>query len=185
MSWWSELSLQLQFFYLVGTLALLVTLVQTALALLGMGLDGLFDLHTDGSGVGLFSSHTLSAFFMGFGWGGVLFIRSGTPLPLATLAAALCGLGMMAAMFFLLRSLLKLQSSGNLDYSKAVGSDATVYVTLPGDGLDGGGQIELQLQGRVITAAARSTAPGRVAPGTRVRITGMAGPTAFLVEPLA
>ena len=46
------------------------------LALLGMGVDSVFDLFhidigsPDASGLGLFSSHTLSAFFLGFGWAG-------------------------------------------------------------------------------------------------------------------
>lgn len=188
--WWFELSTAQQFFYGVGIVALALTILQTLLALLGMGFEGLFglfdfDLGGDGGGMGLFSSHTISAFFLGFGWGGALSLSGGLELPLATLIATVSGGGMMAAMFFLLRALLGLQSDGTLRYETAVGQEATVYVTIPGDGEDGGGQIQILVQGRLITARARRSSNGRLAPGERVKVVAMAGPTSYLVEPVA
>lgn len=188
--WWTHLGTPLQVFYAIGIVAFLLTLIQTLLALLGMGVEGLFDFFhldigpTDASGLGLFSSHTISAFFLGFGWGGVVALEGGLSVVAATGVGAVCGIGLMAAMFFLLRGLLSLQSSGNLDYSTAVGSEATVYVTIPGDNHDGGGQIQVLIGGRLVTAGARKTGSGAVPPGERVRVVGMAGPTHFLVDDL-
>ena len=55
----------------------------------------------------------------------------------------------------LVRNLLKLQSSGNLDYANAVGTIGTVYFTIPA-AESGGGQLSLMMQGRLITADART-----------------------------
>ena len=87
----------------------------------------------------------------------------------------------MMAMYYILRSMLRLQSKGNLDYNNAVGSEAVVYVTIPGSDKDGG-QIEVTIQDRMRTAPARSVAPGELKPGQRVRVTGMLGATSFVVE---
>ena len=186
--WWNSLDLSLQVFYAIAIVALGLTIVQTLLALLGMGVDGFFDFFhldigsTDASGLGLFSSHTVSAFFLGFGWGGVLSLEGGLSVLAATAIGVGAGLVLMFSMFFLIRALLRLQSSGNLEYGSAIGSEATVYVTIPGDNHDGGGQIQVNIQGRLVTASARKRESGAVAPGEKVRITGLDGPTSFYVE---
>lgn len=188
--WWTNLETPLQVFYGIGVVALGLTILQTLLALLGMGIDGFFDLFhidvgaPDASGLGLFSSHTISAFFLGFGWGGVLGLEGGLNVVAATLIGTASGLALMFAMFFMLRALLRLQSSGNLEYGSAIGSEATVYVTIPGDNHDGGGQIQVTIQGRLVTASARKRGTGAIAPGEKVRITGLDGPTSFYVEDL-
>lgn len=186
--WWTSLATPLQIFYGIGIVALVLTVLQTLLALLGMGIEGFFDLlhidigSPDASGLGLFSSHTISAFFLGFGWGGVLAMEGGLGPLASTLVGSGSGLTLMFTMFFLLRGLLRLQSSGNLEYGSAVGSEATVYVTIPGDNHDGGGQIQVTIQGRLVTASARKREPGPIAPGEKVRITRLDGPTSFYVE---
>lgn len=188
--WWTSLDTPLQIFYGIGIVALGLTILQTLLALLGMGIDGLFDFFhidigsPDASGLGLFSSHTVSAFFLGFGWGGVMGLEGGLGIGAATAVGTGSGFFLMLAMFFMIRALLRLQSSGNLEYGSAVGSEATVYVTIPGDNHDGGGQIQVTIQGRLITARARMRESGPVAPGEKVRITGLDGPTSFYVEAL-
>lgn len=188
--WWNTLDLSLQVFYCIGIVALGLTILQTLLALLGMGVEGFFDFFhidigsPDASGLGLFSSHTVSAFFLGFGWGGVLAIESGLSLAAASAIGTVSGLVLMFAMFFMLRALLRLQSSGNLEYDSAIGSEATVYVTIPGDNHDGGGQIQVTIQGRLVTASARKRESGAIAPGEKVRIISLDGPTSFYVEAL-
>jgi membrane protein implicated in regulation of membrane protease activity len=188
--WWTSLDLSLQIFYAIGITAFGLTVLQTVLALLGMGVDGFFDLFhvdlgvPDGSGLGLVSSHTISAFLLGFGWGGVLAIEGGLSPLAATGVGIGAGLAMMFAMFFLIRALLNLQSSGNLDYASAIGSEATVYVTLPGDNHDGGGQIQLMVHGKWITASARSRDSKPIPPGEKVRVIGLDGPTSYYVESL-
>ena len=185
MEWWSELSLALKIFYGIGITSLLVVLIQTVLTLLGLDAEGL-DLDIgDGvsdSGIGLFSSQTLGAFFLGFGWMGAALLKGGWSIFLSALVAFIFGVITMVAMYFMIRKLLELQSKGNLDYSSVIGEQATVYVTLPGDNEDGGGQIQVTIQGRLTTASARKVDSGAVKPGENVRIVDIKGPSTFLVK---
>ncbi len=190
--WWSSLSLELKVFYGIGLVGLMVVVLQMLMTLIGFDTDGLesgFDVDigegqpTD-SGIGLFSSQTLAAFFLAFGWMGVVLIKGGNSVFVSTLVAAVFGFCSMLAMLYMLRKLLKLQSSGNLDYSSVIGEEATVYVTLPGKNEDGGGQIQIMIQGRLTVASARKVDEGAVKPGERVRIVGINSPSSFIVESL-
>ncbi|MDX1679201.1 MAG: NfeD family protein [Akkermansiaceae bacterium] len=176
------------FFYAIGILSLLVVMVHLILALFGFGGDG-GDIGFDpeigdidhGGGVGFLSSQTIAAFLTAFGWVGVVCIKRDFGIPVSVAVAMVAGFISMYVMYAMLRSLMRLQHRGNLEYSSAVGEEAVVYVTIPGSDRDGG-QIEVTIQGRSRTAGARSAAPGKIKPGQRVRITGMLGATTFAVE---
>ncbi|MGZ0656583.1 NfeD family protein [Coraliomargarita sp. W4R53] len=189
--WFNHLALEYQIFYGIGILALAVVAVQMLLTLIGFDHDGGFDAGVGdmdlgdmdhGSGVGLFSSQTLGAFFLAFGWVGVAALKNGASVFLSSAIAIVCGLASMLAMLVLLRSMLKLQAKGNLDYSSVIGQEGTVYVTIPGGDADGGGQIQINIQGRFTTASARKESPGELKPGQRVKVTGVNGPASFVVE---
>ena len=190
--WWNSLPLELAVFYGIGIIALLVVVIQMLMTLFGFdtdGIDGGFDVdfgdgYPSSSGIGLFSSQTLAAFFLAFGWMGVALIQGGSSVFVSTLIAAIFGFGAMLAMFFLIRKMLKLQSKGNLDSSSAIGEEGTVYVTLPGNNEDGGGQIQVMIQGRLTVASARKVGEGVLKPGQRVRVVGTNSPSSFLVEAL-
>lgn len=190
--WWSSLSLELKIFYGIGIVALLVVTIQMLMTLFGFdtdGLDGGFDVdfgdgYPSSSGIGLFSTQTLAAFFLAFGWTGVALLKGGTSVFVSALIAAIFGFGAMLGMFYMIRKMLKLQSKGNLDYSSAIGEEATVYVTVPGDNQDGGGQIQVMIQGRLTVASARRVDQGALKPGQRVRVVGTNSPSSFLVETL-
>lgn len=189
--WWSSLSVELKFFYGVGILSLLVVIIQLAMTLLGFdghSADAGFDVAVGdfdhGSGIGVFSTQTISAFFVAFGWVGVAASKSGVNMLWVGAIAFVSGLISMFLMYWMLRSLLRLQSKGNLDYQNAVGEVGTVYVTIPGSDRDGG-QIQVNFQGRLTTASARKVSPGELKPGQRVRIVGLNGPTDFVVEDAA
>lgn len=189
--WWTALPLELKLFYGIGILALIVVIIQLLMTLLGFDADspdagfnadvGDFD---HGTGIGLFSSQTIAAFFTAFGWVGVAAIKNGLSPFAAGCIAFGFGVASMFAMFFMLRSLLSLQSKGNLDYKTVVGDEATVYVTIPGSDADEGGQIQVNIQGRLTTASARKASPGALKPGSRVRIVAVNGPASFIVEAL-
>ena len=189
--WWNNLTPELSVFYGIGLISLLVVVIQMLMTLFGFDADGLGgDVNLDvgdidsGTGIGLFSLQTLGAFFLGFGWMGVAAISNGASIMIGVLMAALCGVCAMLAMFYMIKALLRLQSNGNLDYSSVIGQEGKVYVTLPGNDEDGGGQIEIMIQGRLTTASARKHSEGPLKPGQRVRITALDGPTSFVVEPL-
>ena len=179
-------------FYGIGVFALIIVVVQMLMTLFGFDTDGLdsgFDVdigdgYPSSSGIGLFSSQTLAAFFLAFGWMGVALLRGGASVFVSTMIAAFFGFGAMLGMFFMIRKMLRLQSKGNLNYSSAIGEEATVYVTLPGNNQDGGGQIQVMIQGRLTVASARKVKKGSLRPGERVRVVGTNGPASFLVEAL-
>ncbi len=186
--WWNSLPFELMFFYGVGILSLLVVIIQLLLTLVGFdthGGDASFDAAVGdidhGSGIGLFSTQTLAAFFVAFGWVGVLAVKSDLHMLWVSVIAAVAGLVSMFLMYFMLKGLLRLQSKGNLDYRTAIGQEGTVYVTIPGDDLDGG-QIQITIQSRLTTAPARKVSPGSLKPGQRVRVVGVNGPASFTVE---
>ncbi|MFT5837214.1 MAG: hypothetical protein ACI9ZV_000718 [Candidatus Azotimanducaceae bacterium] len=184
--WFNNLTLEYQIFYGIGFLALAVVAVQMLMTVIGFDSDGGFDVELGemdhGSGVGLFSSQTLGAFFLAFGWVGVAALKNGASVFLSTAIATAFGVAVMVAMLVLLRAMLKMQSKGNLDYSTVIGEEGTVYVTIPGGDEDGGGQIQINIQGRYRTASARKPSSGALKPGERVRVTGVNGPASFIVE---
>ncbi len=190
--WWSSLSLEFKVFYGIGIIALMVVVIQMLMTLVGFDTDGLdsgFDVdfgdgYPDASGIGLFSSQTLAAFFLAFGWAGVAVLQSGVSLSISIIIAAFCGFGAMLSMFYMIRKMLRLQSKGNLNYRSAIGEEATVYVTLPGNNQDGGGQIQVMIQGRLTIASARKVDKGALKPGERVRVVDTNSPSSFLVEAL-
>jgi len=70
-----------------------------------------------------------------------------------------------------------------LDYSNAVGQIATVYLTISPVQRPGG-QVEVMIQGRLVTAEALQKGSQPLSPGTKVKIVDKIGLTALLVEPL-
>ena len=190
--WWNSLPFELKFFYGIGTIALTVVVIQTLMTLFGFdtdGIDGGFDVdfgdgYPNASGIGLFSSQTLAAFFLAFGWMGVALIKGGASVFVSSIVATVFGFGAMLAMFWLIRKMLQLQSKGNLNYNSAIGEEATVYVTIPGNNEDGGGQIQVMIQGRLTIASARKVDKGMLKPGQRVRVVGTNSQSSFIVETL-
>ena len=89
----------------------------------------------------------------------------------------------MVAIFLLMRSMMRLQSSGTLNYANAVGEIGTVYVTIPADS-KAGGQIEVMIQGRLATAEALHQGSSTIIPGTKVRVVETIGRSTFVVVPL-
>jgi hypothetical protein len=93
------------------------------------------------------------------------------------------GVVFLLATAFLIRNLLRLQGSGNLDYHNALGVVGTVYSTIPG-AERGGGQLELMLQGRLMMAEAYTKAAHDLKPNSKARVVALIGQSTLLVEPL-
>jgi membrane protein implicated in regulation of membrane protease activity len=124
------------------------------------------------------------AFLSGFSWAGAILLNRGYNLGPALARASVVGALFLFATALLVRALLKLQSSGNLEYSNAVGVIGTVYSTIPGADA-GAGQLEVMLQGRLITADARTQVSPALKPGTKARVVALIGQSTLLVEPLS
>lgn len=189
-NWWDALSVTLKIFHGIAIIAaVLLALQAVAMFFLGdadteMGdfgdADGL-DHHD--SGIGMISLKSITAFFTGFGWTAIGFVRMGLTLPLVLLFAGLIGLAMMFLIYLLMKSLVTLSASGTMDYINAVGQPGTVYVTIP-PSKGPGGQVETMIQGRLVTAVAIQRGTEPLKPGTKVQVIEKVGNSTLIVEPV-
>src|SRR3954468_4281516 len=184
--WWNSLLIEKQIFYAIGLFSLAVLLLQILLTLIGVGHhDADFSGHGDhDSGMGLLTVRTVTAFFVGFGWAGVIMLNRGYSMMGGIGAGAGTGGVFLLTTAFLIRNLLRLQSSGgNIDYNGAIGLVGTVYITIPGAEA-GGGQVELNIQGRLMMVDAYTKAASTLRPNSKVTVVGLIGGSTLLVEPL-
>lgn len=185
-SWWDALNFSLQVFYGIAIIALIFLVFQMITTFV-FGMDdasGGVDISHHDSGMSIFSVRGITAFFTGFGWTGVICTKSGMALIPSVAIAFVVGSSLMLIIYLMMRSLMRLQSSGTLDYSNAVGQIATVYLTISPVQRPGG-QVEVMIQGRLVTAEALQKGSQPLSPGTKVKIVDTVGATALLVEPLA
>jgi hypothetical protein len=184
--WWNSLLIEKQIFYAIGLFSLAVLLLQILLTLVGVGHhDADFSGHGDhDTGIGLLTVRTVTAFFVGFGWTGAIMLNRGYSMTAAISAGTATGVVFLLATAFLIRNLLRLQSGGgNIDYTNAIGLVGTVYTTIPAAEA-GGGQIELEIQGRLMMAEAYTKAVWNLKPNSKARVIALIGRSTLLVEPL-
>lgn len=158
-----------------------VVVIQLILGLIGLDgdeLDGDVDLDGDGD-FQFISIRAIAGFLTMFGLAGWAGTASGWN-PVATAAVGfLAGSATFVGVGWLLTLQRKLDSSGNLDPSRAVGADARVYLTVPSAN-SGRGKITVELQGRTAEFPA-FTLGDELPTGTHVRVVRMASPGVFEV----
>lgn len=183
-TWWDALNFDLQIFYGIAIVALIILSFQMITTLFfGMdGVDGI-DIGDHDSGMGIFSVRGITAFFTGFGWTGVICTKAGVGLIPTVIIAFVVGFSLMLIIYLMIRSLVRLQSNGKLDYSNAIGQIATVYLTIS-PVQRAGGQVEVMIQDRLTTAEALQKGSQPLSPGTKVKVTGIIGASTLIVEPL-
>ena len=123
------------------------------------------------------------AFFVGFGWGGVVTLRSGLSLPIAIVVAFVIGSGFLLIVFYIMKSIFKLSESGNIQLKNAVGQTGTVYITIPG-GNKGKGQIQVKVQGRLRELEAVTDGQEDLPTGTTVSVVKVIGESTMVVRKL-
>ena len=169
-------------YYLCAVAGGTVMVVQFVLLFIGLDgsdHDGLSEFEADEAGEGgnFFFAHlslkTVVAFLTFFGLTGMLTNSLGTPGWLGSLMAFGAGLLALYLVAFLMSSLHKLHSEGNLDLNNAVGSTATVYLKIPASG-DGAGKVTVTVQDR--TVEARAVTSGEEIPtGAQVLVVAVEG----------
>lgn len=122
------------------------------------------------------SLRTVIAFITFFGWGGVIFGKSGISGFFAALA---CGAIMMTATAMLIYFLMKLEQSGNVSADEYVNLTGTVYLSIPGS-RSKPGIVSVSIRGslRQIDALADEAIPT----GASVRIVQNIDGQRFIVE---
>jgi len=183
-TWWNSLILPLQIFYGTGIVAGIALAIEVVLTLFGLNHHNLPDASADHPDqLGMLSVRTITGFFFGFGWSGVIAIKSGLGLAVAILVACAVGTVFLLGIYLLMRALFSLRSSGTLDYKNAVGKIATVYVTVPPNH-KGGGQVEVLIQGRLQTISCMTAHTAPLAPRTKVKVVSLIDQGTLEVQPL-
>jgi hypothetical protein len=161
----------LSFFIACAVLGALILVVQIVVA--AFGFDHSFEVgalsHAAGLGEGmeLLSVRSLAAGTAAFGIGGMGALSLGMPAVLALAPALAAGAVGLIGSSYLMRQVLRLESDGTLRIENAVGSPATVYLSIPA-GQRGAGKVHLALQGRTLEIAALTSGDSSLPTGTPV-----------------
>ena len=184
-TWWAKLTNAQQFFYGIGIVAGVGTIIMGLLALIGLehhDADIPHGDHLDGSS--LLSTKPMTGFFLGFGWGGGIALDVGLSLTVATLIAFGSGVVLMLVIAWLIRTIYSMRSDGTRQINNAIGAIGTVYITLPASRASGG-QINVTVGGRLETLSALNAGLRAVPSGEKVKVVGVVDTNTVIVEPLA
>ena len=207
--WFTSMNLAGQIFTCIAVPATLVLLIQTVLMLIGAdsaeadGIgddlpddipdgdtpDGVFgsDEVTDVvdsaglEGLRIFTVRGIIAFFVVFGWVGVLMDNSGCRLWLTVLVSTACGIATMIGLAFIFKAVMKLRNDGNVDNRNAVGVSAKVQLIIPPE-RSGEGKVHLMLQGAYIERDAVTDDREAIPTGSEVIVVGVSGQTTLVVK---
>ena len=179
-------------FFWIAVPATVFLFIQTLLVILGFDNDhdadgdfsGDHDCsgdHDHSGGISLFSLRSLIAFFTMTGWTGVWLAGTGMSPGLYIPISALVGVAAFIGMGFLIGSLMKLQSEGNLEINNAVGKTATVYLTIPEE-RKGKGKVNMTIQERFVEFDAITDSSSKLQTGSFVKVIEKIDDGTVLVE---
>ena len=200
--WWNSLHLALQIFYCIAIPATLVLLIQTFLMFIGIG-DGDadfdapdVDFNSDGipddidmdiddvtgfESLHIFTIRGIIAFFVIFGWVGVVMESANINLIITLVVAMICGFAMMVLIAYLFKMVMRLKSDGNTDNRNALGSAGKVYLTIP-PARSGEGKINIMLQGTYVERNAVTDEDESIPTGCEIIVVGTSGQTSLVVK---
>ena len=196
-----------QVFYCIAIPATLLLLIQTVMMFLGMGedADSIDDIDLDGGelpdaegvfgdgdlsevqdvfgldGLRIFTIRGLIAFFVVFGWVGIVMLGADVGLWITIPVAAICGFAMMVLLAFLVRGVMKLRSDGNTDNRNAVGIAGKVHLTIP-PSRSGEGKVHVMLQGAYVERNAVTDSEEAIPTGCEIVVVGVSGQTDLVVK---
>lgn len=196
-NWWNGLELVQQIFALIAIPSTAILIIQTVLQLIGIGGDDVpEDIDGDGipdsdldaaaaadDGLSLFSIRGILSMLCITGWLGVGLLETALPDWAAILIAVAAGVATLIGIASLMRGIYKLQSSGNIDISNAIGKVAQVYIPIPAAGA-GSGKVTITLQEKFCEYTAITAAAEALKTGSYVRVVSVSDGGVLLVEPL-
>lgn len=127
------------------------------------------------------SVRSVVAFGTLFSWAGTLYLVSGVSAFFAIGFSLLWGLAAMFGVSYLLYRLLRLQETGTVNLSSAVGEEGTVYMNVPADGV---GKVRVKVAGVVSFVNARSSDGSPLTAGSAVQVIGIVDRNTVEVESL-
>lgn len=190
--WWNGLDIAQQIFALVGIGSGVILVIQMVMLLFGLGDDSDMDFDDgdpgdldigDGDGLTLFTVKGVVAMLCIMGWTGVIFLGTDMHRALAYVLAFLCGAATLVIMAYVMRAILKLQSSGNIDVGNAVGKVGQVYIPIKPSG-SASGKVNITIQGQYSEFSAITTADRVLPTGLYVRVVAVDEAGTLVVEPI-
>lgn len=155
--WWVSMDLYMQTLWIITLTASLIFVIQTILTFIGMdsgsGLDvadcGVGDVAADAGTFPfqLFTFRNFINFFLGFGWTAITLAGS-VHVILVIILSILVGLALVAAVMYIFYLMSKMEQSGNIETSSAIGCKGSVYLTIPGS-RSGEGKVQITIRGAV------------------------------------
>lgn len=127
------------------------------------------------------SFKTLVAFATFFGLGGLASLRGGLENLPALFVALGAGSVALYLVAYLMKSLSRLQSRGNVSLANAIGLVGKVYLRVPGE-RSGVGKVHVVVQGRLVECRATTAGP-EIPTGAQARVISVAGPNTLEVVP--
>lgn len=155
-AWWSSLDIYMQILWVITLTASLIFIIQTILTFIGMDSDGGLDLpdgdidvntHTEAFPFQLFTFRNFINFFLGFGWTAISLEGKTHPI-LAIILSILVGIALVAAVMYIFYLMSKMEQSGNIEITSAIGCKGNVYLTIPGK-RTGEGKVQISIQGAI------------------------------------
>ncbi len=191
-NWWSSLDFLEQVFAVIAAPSILILTIQTIGLIFGLGgsdSDSDFDVpddvggHTDhlDAGLKLFSVRGILAFTSTFGLSGLIISQSGMPKLITLILSTLLGFIALIAIAYLIKWLISLQHSGNLQIKRALGETAEVYLTIPASN-KGKGKVNLIIQERLTEFSAVTNDLEAIPTGASVRVTDILENNILVVE---
>jgi hypothetical protein len=127
----------------------------------------------------LLSIQGLTSFFMMFGLVGLALLRAGQPVFLTVLGGMLAGLVTVGISGLIFTQMKRLQSEGTINIQNTIGTEGSVYLTIPKNGT---GQVQIIAQGSLKIFNAVSKNKTMIATGEPIHVVDVAGGNTLIVE---
>ena len=129
----------------------------------------------------LISIQGLTSFFMMFGLVGLALLKAGLAVWITVLGGILAGLATVAVTGLVFSQMKRLQTEGTLRIQNTIGTEGSVYLTIPKHGT---GQVQIIAQGSLKIFDAVSSNKSTIPTGEKIQVVGVAGGNTLIVEKL-
>lgn len=195
--WFESLSDIQQITFIIGIISTIIMIIFIILMLIGMdggeSFDGDVDFDADASidaynadsfasisGLRILTVRGALAFFSIGSW--TTYLMSDYVSPLSAILIGIIAGGIAAVLLAMaMKAILKLESSGNLDYKTAIGKTATVYIRIHKEA-NGKGKVIFNHQGKMVEVDALTHGKEDLLNKTEVLIVGLSDESTLVVK---
>jgi membrane protein implicated in regulation of membrane protease activity len=121
----------------------------------------------------------LTSFFMMFGLVGLAMLRANLPVFLTVVGGMAAGAATVVVTGLIFSQMKRLQTDGTINIRNTIGSEGSVYLTIPRNGT---GQVQVIVQGSLKIFDASSKGKTAISTGEKVRVVDVAGGNTLVVE---